>query len=222
MHAFQRPLILATLMLAFATVTAQAAVIEKVATANLQLGDDISEGLDQTTVFLDRFDPALGTLQAVTLRLDSSLSAGATFFFASGSSFTYTPRNYVVAEFSALADPPTLTVDTVLPQQNFTGVIWEPTASDDSFSELQPPPSELADYVGNTPFQALLTIEDRGSYVAANPLSFINHKYVISDVTLTASYQYQPVAGVPLPGAVWLFAGGLLGLLRIGRRTASA
>lgn len=201
--------------------TAQAAVIDKIATATLKLGDDISEGLDQATVSLDRFDPALGMLQTVTLRIDSHLSAGATFFNPNSSSYSYTPKNYVVAEFSGLADPPALTVDTTLAQQNFSGRIWQPTAADDSFSELQPPASDLADYIGISPFQALLTIEDRGNYGAANPLSFINHKFVISDVTLTARYQYSPAA-VPLPGALWLFTGSLLGLSGLVRRKTTA
>jgi len=44
----------------------------------------------------------------------------------------------------------------------------------------------------------------------------------ITDLTGTVASGYIPVAGVPLPAAVWLFGSGLLGLVGIARRKKAA
>lgn len=185
-------------------------------TDTLATGDNVPEGLDQVTLDVARFDPGLGTLSEVRFELTSTLSSGVTYYHPTQNylTFTYTPRNYVGTEFPTLAEPPDLLVDKTLPTQTYTdstpwgGSLWEPTAADTTTASFTTSVlAELAEYTGTGTFPVVLTLEDRCSYTASDPLTYVNDKYLYSDFTLQVRYTYIPV---PEPAAAVEAGVGLL------------
>jgi hypothetical protein len=182
----------------------------------LAVGDNVSEGLDQVTLNVARFDPGLGTLTEVRFELTSLLASGVTYYHPTqnGLTFTYTPRHYVSGEFPTLANPPVLLVDTTLPTQTYTdptpwgGSLWQPTASDTSTATFTTAVlAELPQYQGTGSFPVALTIEDRCLYTSSDPLTYINDKALQSNFTLEVRYTYVPV---PEPATAVEVGGGLL------------
>ncbi len=193
-------------------------------TQHLELGDSIPEGRDVKTFYLNQFDPALGTLTGVHLSLESDFTGGVTFYHPTLTlDYTYTPKNYVVADFPGLSSPPDLFVDVDLPTQTQTAKYWKPTASGLATATLDVATGDLAQFIGTGLYETTLTIEDRSTYLSSNPLAFINEKYVKSDATLQVEYTYTPaVAAVPEPTGgrllVSLLAAGCGCLLVFHRR----
>lgn len=206
---------------------AQAAVSSQSFVQTLKLGDNLPEGQDVASFAVDRFDATLGILTGVSFRLAADFSGGATFYHPTLSlSFGYTPRHTLAAEANGLADPPELGLDHTLPAQSHTdttpwgGSYWKPTAQAHDERTVAVPPGGLAQYVGDTPFELTVTIEDRSLYTASNPLAYINDKYVISDLTLTVDYSYTPAVPEPQAWAMLLAGLGLNGLAARRRRAA--
>lgn len=212
---FSMALPVVLLVIFVGNVRADLAFVEYSSNQHLELGDNIPEGLDFVAFSMPKFDLAIGDLRGVTLTLVSDFQGGATFYHPTLTlNYTYTPRNYVVADFPDLPSSPILLVDTTLATQTRTAKIWQPTAADISQSSTVIPAQDLAQYAGPGSFQVELTIEDRGVYLASNSLAFINDKFVISDATFTVKYSY---AAIPEP-ATFPIASAIGSLFVIRRR----
>lgn len=205
--------------------SAHAAVSSQSFSHTLKLGDAVPEGLDMTTFAVDRFDTSLGSLTGVNFRLASDFSGGATFYHPTLSlTFGYTPRHYLAVEASGLDNPPELTLDHILPAQQYVdttpwgGSLWKPTAFEHYEQTASVPPADLTQYVGSTPFDLTVTIEDRSLYTTTDPFTYINEKYVFSDLVLTVDYTYTPAVPEPRRWVMLLAGLGLVGWATTNQR----
>ncbi|OHX34070.1 MULTISPECIES: hypothetical protein [unclassified Methylomonas] len=75
---------------------------------------------------------------------------------------------------------------------------------------------------GKVPYDPDAVYDDEGLLVSDGPLTTPVFNLYIDNITMAAAGTVNPPSNVPVPGAVWLFGSGLLGLLSYRRNNVSA
>ena len=164
-------------------------------------------------IFVDQFDPSLGTLNSVTIGATASSTGGSVQFMAN----TAGDRTLGIGSQVTISGPVALTLNpNPFQSQEYLGLVAGDsvtlvgtTSSDSDSDSAFAPPSDLSPYIGLG--SVMLTVQGVVDTLSVgSALGLTGDAPTNYSVDGTITYTYEP--SVPEPGSVLLavFGGGLL------------